>query len=406
MGKRQKPVTGHRSPVTPLRLEPRLKRILVQEYPRFTAEEYARRHAALAAAMQEAGTDSLLVVTENRSGNATQWVTGWPGTAEALTVFRPGEKLWMSVEWVNHTELAKYMCPHMDVVWGEHRGLEKAAGQLKRHGAKRIGVIGPLRVAKWRALEKDFELVSLDAKYARLRMIKSPEELDWLRIGAAMSDAGLSALMAAARPGVTERELGAAIESAYLGHGGTNMIHYIGVTPMKAPNLCVPRQHSSPRKVKKGDLVFCEISAFWWDYAGQVLRTFTVGAEPTPLYVSLHGTAEAAFDAVTAVMRHGATMQAIVDATGIIEEAGFTICDDLVHGFGGGYFQPILGTKSRPAGAKLPDMTLEENMTVVVQPNVITRDRKAGVQVGEMVRITRTGFERMHRAKRGFFRVA
>ena len=50
-------------------------------------------------------------------------------------------------------------------------------------------------------------------------------------------------------------------------------------------------------------------------------------------------------------------------------------------------------------------MTLEENMTVVVQPNVITRDHKAGVQVGELVRVTRTGFERLHRAKRGLFRV-
>jgi len=387
-----------------LKLTPGQRAILTQEYPRFSDKEYARRHRALADVVHQAGADSLLVVTENRSGNATQWVTGWPGTAEALTVFRPGEKMWMSVEWVNHTELARYMSPHMDVEWGEHRGLEKAAAELKRRGAKRVGVIGPLRVAKWRALEKDFDLVSLDAKYARLRMIKSPEELDWLRIGAAMSDAGLAALVDAARPGVTERELGAAIESAFLGHGGTNMIHYIGVTPMKQPNLCVPRQHPSPRKVRKGDLVFCEISAFWWDYAGQVLRTFTVGAEPTPLYVALHATAEAAFDAVTKVMRHGATMQAVVEATGIIEEAGFTICDDLVHGFGGGYFQPILGTKSRPAGPKLPDMTLEENMTVVVQPNVITKDRKAGVQVGEMVRITRTGVERMHRAKRGLFR--
>jgi len=80
------------------------------------------------------------------------------------------------------------------------------------------------------------------------------------------------------------------------------------------------------------------------------------------------------------------------------------VCDDLMHGFGGGYFQPIIGTKSRTAGP-LPDMKLEENMTVVVQPNVITRDHKAGVQVGELVRVTRTGFERLHRAKRGLFRV-
>ena len=49
-------------------------------------------------------------------------------------------------------------------------------------------------------------------------------------------------------------------------------------------------------------------------------------------------------------------------------------------------------------------MTLEENMTVVVQPNVITKDQKAGVQVGELIRITRSGFELLQNTKRGFFR--
>jgi Xaa-Pro aminopeptidase len=51
-------------------------------------------------------------------------------------------------------------------------------------------------------------------------------------------------------------------------------------------------------------------------------------------------------------------------------------------------------------------MTLEENMTVVVQPNVVTRDHTSGVQVGELVRVTQTGFERLHAAPRGFFRAS
>ena len=42
----------------------------------------------------------------------------------------------------------------------------------------------------------------------------------------------------------------------------------------------------------------------------------------------------------------------------------------------------------------------------VAGSNVITGDHKAGVQVGELVRVTRTGFERLHKAKRGLFRVA
>jgi Xaa-Pro aminopeptidase len=388
----------------PLRLEPRLRAILEQEYPRFSEAEYARRHRALGAVMERHGLDHLLVVTDHRAGNAPQWVTGWPGTVEAYVVFRPGERMWMSVEWVNHYPLAKKMCPHMEVVWGEHRGIELAVSELERRGAKRIGVIGPLLVPKYRRLEERFRVVALDAEYVRLRMVKSEEELDWLRIGAAMSDAGLAALLAGTRPGLTERELGALVESAYIRHGGTTMIHYIGVTSMNNPHIYVPPQHHSPRKVRKGDVVFCELSAYWWDYPGQVLRTFTVGAEATPLYRDLWRTAEDAFDAVTRVVRHGATARELLDATGLIEERGFTICDDLVHGFGGGYFQPIIGSKSRMAGP-LPDLTLEENMTLVVQPNVITRDHRAGVQVGELIRVTKTGFERLHRAKRGLFRV-
>ena len=114
-------------------------------------------------------------------------------------------------------------------------------------------------------------------------------------------------------------------------------------------------------------------------------------------------TAEAAFDAVTAVIRHGTAMEEILGAADVVERNGFTICDDLVHGFGGGYFQPIIGSRSRPAGP-LPQMTLEENMTLVVQPNVTTTQAvgssRAGVQTGELVRVTRTGFESLHRAPR------
>jgi Xaa-Pro aminopeptidase len=74
-----------------------------------------------------------------------------------------------------------------------------------------------------------------------------------------------------------------------------------------------------------------------------------------------------------------------------------------VHGFGGGYWQPIVGSKSRMAGP-LPKMTLEENMCLVVQPNVITKEHTAGVQTGEMIRVTKTGFEKLHDTPRGFFR--
>jgi Xaa-Pro aminopeptidase len=242
---------------------------------------------------------------------------------------------------------------------------------------------------------------NLNGSYVRLRMMKSAEELDWLRIGAHFSDLGMAALRDGLRPGLTERELGDLVERAYAAQGGTNVIHYFGVTPMHDPQIAVPAQFPSTRRVQAGDVVFAEISAAFWDYPGQVLRSFTVGTEPTSLYRDLHAAADAAFDAIAAVLRDGTLPAEVIEAARVIEDAGFTTIDDLLHGYGGGYLPPILGSASRPAGP-LPDEPLRAGMTVVIQPNVATRDGKAGVQTGEMVLVTRDGIERMHAMPRGF----
>jgi Carboxypeptidase regulatory-like domain len=83
-------------------------------------------------------------------------------------------------------------------------------------------------------------------------------------VGAALSDAGMAALVGGTKPGMTEHEIGNIIERAYVGVGGTNVIHFLGTTPMAAPDVCVPRQFTSRRKVQAGDFVFCELSAAWW----------------------------------------------------------------------------------------------------------------------------------------------
>ncbi|MGB7541640.1 MAG: M24 family metallopeptidase [Burkholderiales bacterium] len=391
--------------VAKLELDPRLAAIHAAEYPRFSDAEMERRRAALHRVMATAGVDHLLMCGEQRAGTGVGWLTGWPATVEAYVIVAPREPQVMVMEWYNHWPLAKKLARDTEVLWGEHRGFDKVLAELKSRGARRIGVMGPLGYARCKRLEAVFgPLVELNREYVRLRLVKSQEEIDWMRIGAALTDLAIVALRREAQPGMTERELGALCEAAYHPLGGVTFIHYFLVTPMAGPEYCVPRQLASNRKVQPGDVIATEITANFFDYPGQVLRTFTVAAEPTPLFRRLHDTAEAAFDAVTGVIRHGTAMQQIIDAAGLIEDAGFTVFDDLMHGFGGGYFPPVLGSKSRPAGP-LPEMTLEAGMTCVVQPNVITRDQKAGVQVGELVLVTENGFERMHAVERGLFRL-
>lgn len=388
-------------------LSPRARRILNEEYPRYSKAEMAHRRAAVEGVLAEAGIDHLVFCGANRTGSVVQWITQWPVTAEAVGVFTPGLPDALFVQYVNHAPLARRLAEDAEVAWGGESSIRAAAAMLERRGARadRVGFIGPMSVDQHAVLTARFGTVTnLNRAYVRLRRVKSQEEIEWLRIGAAFSDRGMAALCDGLRPGLSERQLGDLIERSYVADGGTNWIHYIGATPMHDPQLGVPAQFPSTRRVANGDIVFAEISAAFWDHAGQVLRSFALGTEPTPLYRDLHATADAAFDAIAAVLRAGATPAQVVEASGVIEEAGFTVIDDLLHGYGGGYFPPILGTKSRPAGP-IPEEPFEAGMVVVIQPNVVTRDGKAGVQTGEMVLVTETGIERLHTFPRGFTRV-
>jgi Xaa-Pro aminopeptidase len=388
-------------------LSEHLRALLETDYPRFSDGEMQRRRAAVATTMAENNVDHLIFYGANRAGSAVQWLTQWMVTNEAAGIFTPGERDTVFVHYFNHLPLARRMALDADMRWAGENTAANLIEELIKRGAKpgRIGIIGPLGFDAHAALSTRFgPLVNLNRAYVNLRRVKSAEERDWFRIGAYFSDLGMAALRDTARPGVNERELANAIERAYVGRGGQTVIHYIGTTSMHDPQVAVPRQYCSTRCLQKGDIVFSEITATFWDHSGQILRSFTIDEEPTPLYRELYAVADKAFDAMAGVLRAGALPADVVKASGVIEDAGFTVIDDILHGYGGGYFPPILGARSRSNGP-IPEQPFVAGQLVVVQPNVVTLDGKAGVQSGEMVLITETGIERMHQLPRGFIRL-
>lgn len=392
---------------TDLALPPQLRAILEAEYPRFSDAEMARRRGAIGNLLAEFELDHLVYCGANRFGSAVQWLTGWPVTAEAVGVLTPKIPDALFIQHINHVPLARRLAAPAEVAWGGGSSIAAAVAALERRGARadRVGVIGPMTFEQHAMLAARFgTIVNLNRRYVRLRQIKSPEEIDWMRIGAALTDRGMAALRDGLRPGLTERELADLVERAYIALGGTNVIHFFGVTPMTDPSIGVPTQFVANRKVNVGDAVVAEISAAFWEHPGQVLRSFAVDAEPSQLYRDLHAAADAAFDAIAAVLKDGTMPQQIIDAASVIEQAGFTIIDDLLHGYGGGYLPPVLGSRSRPS-AHIPDAPLRAGMTVVIQPNVVRPDGKAGIQTGELVLVTATGIEPLHAMPRGFVRV-
>jgi Xaa-Pro aminopeptidase len=367
-------------------------------YPRFSDGEMERRHDALAAELEAAGAAHALLYGANRTGPAIGWLTRWPVTREALCVFTPGERDLLLVNFYNHVPNAQRIATESDVRWAGPKPMAAAIEELDRRGARggHVAVIGPLGYRPYAALADFATPVPLDAAYTRLRLRKSAEELDWLRVGCAFTDAALRAVHQGARPGTDERELGNLAERAYVGRGGTTHIHYFGTA--------VPAQWPAARALERGDVLACELSASYWDYTGQLLRTFTVGDDPSPLHCELHGAADAAFDAIFERVRPGTTAAELVEASAVIGDAGFTTRDDLVHGFVGGYLPPVLGDRTRQL-EEVPDFTLEEGMTIVIQPNVVTPDESAGVQTGELVAVTADGAQRLHDYERGLLRI-
>ena len=385
-----------------LKLDDRLIRIVEAEYPRFSDAEMKRRRDAMARAMEEAEVDHLLVYGSGFRGGAVGWLSQWLATTEAQLVFTPGEKDAMFVQYYNHLPLARKLTPTADVGWGGASTIETAIAELAKRGAKpgRVGLAGAMPFGPYRALEAKFGGVKdMNRAYFRLRMIKSAEEIDWSRIGARLSDLSIEALRREIKPGLAERDLSAIVEGAYQDFGAMHVIHFFSVNPMSAPTYGVPRQYPSTRKIQMGDVISTEITCTFWDYGGQVLRTFSVGEPLNDLFGRIHAAADAAFDGIFRAIKPGVHARDLVRAAQPIEDAGFTTYDDLVHGTGGGYLPPIVGSPSRQ-NEPIPDMTLAPGMMMVIQPNVITKDERAGIQTGEAVRVTETGAESMHTAPR------
>jgi Xaa-Pro aminopeptidase len=374
----------------------------------FSEQEMRRRRAEFGREMDRIGVSHALVYGANRSGSAVSWLTGWPVTREALLVVGPAlEDDVLLLSYFNHVPQARRVSV-VPAEWTGAGAVSTALDALAGRGRvpDRIGLVGALPFDQYRLLTERVPVVAdMNPSYTTLRLVKSAEELAALQRGAALTDAAITGLAGALRPGATDYEVLADTEHAYVRRGGMHQIHYLGITPMDDPVVSVPAQWPTGCVIRHRDVITCEISVGAApEYAGQVLRTFTVGVPATPLFAELHSVAVAAFDAVAARLKPGTRAQDLADAAAaVIESASFTAIDDVVHGYGGGYLPPVVPGPGRPLSA--PDLILSEGMTLVVQPNVVTRDRRAGVQTGELLLVTEHGPQRLHAFPQGLQQV-
>lgn len=394
---------------------------LVKEYPRFSKQEYARRYAAVRQRMRERGLGVLVVYGDSGShgGNHAnvKYLSNYQDPISSYVVFpREGEPaLYMSNRLYLPYARQMSVIPETDGVDYDPAG--KVERRVRELGLEKgaIGLVG-LRgilqgslphghVSHWQKAFPGASFVEAADLLAAVRAIKSQEELRWFRRGAAFTDMAFEALEKKARPGMTEHELAALIAGAYMPRGGGPALIFVGSTSMARPHLIFPNQFPSRRRTRKGDIVLTELSSDYEMHGGQAHRPIAVGAKPTPVYQRLYEVAVEAYSRILRCLKPGATHEDVRRAGSIIQEEGLTTFDTTFHGWGLLIEDPRVDIEATLIKRPQNSIVFQEGMLMVVQPNVATPDAKRGLQVGNLVEITRTGARALQKYPIKFMRI-
>jgi Xaa-Pro dipeptidase len=250
------------------------------------------------------------------------------------------------------------------------------------------------------ALQQAFERVGVklvDGRNTMLeaRMVKCQEEIELLRISAAISEAAHADIRDAIRPGVTERGI-AAIAAKRCLEMGAEWLE--GFVVSSGPNTNPNRRGWSDRIIRPGDMIFVDIiGSQFLGYRTCVYRCFTCGratAEQKDMYQACYEMLYAGMKPI----RAGTTYMDIVDEWPEPEHWGYSKEEEhmvwenaLCHGLGlGQYDLPHINKQTARAN---PDAKLEENMVLAVEVWEGKRGGKQGCRLEEVVAVTKDGYD-------------
>lgn len=368
------------------------------DFPTFSDQEIARRHATVENLMDQEGVDSLLVYGTGRYASDIYWLTDWPSSREAYLLMQKEKEPVVLMQLYNHFPMARVMSIVKDVRWA---GANTASTLMElireRHlESKKIGLVGSIPYQHYVRMRDKFPgatFMDMGAKMRMMRAVRSTEEIERIRLASKLTDQSIAALAEGLKEGMREDEIPAIIEPVYLKRRGYAGIHFMSSMPMRDPDFPVPAQFHSSRKLQTGDCLITEISGAYSGYSGQIHRTFSIGEGPTPEWRQMHDVAIEAFEKLATIIKEGTTTTEAEEAAEMIHRRGYSIYDDLVHGVN--QYPPIFQTKTTRRHESR-EMTFRENMVIVIQPNVITQDEKMGLQFGETLLVTKKGCESLN----------
>ncbi len=368
------------------------------QFPTFTDEEMAARHANARALMERAGVHALLVYGAGRFASEIYWLTDWPGGREAYVLFQKDKEPVVLVQLYNHVPMARVLSFIKDVRWAGANTANGATELLQERGLadKRVGLVGAIPFQHYQKMRERFprsEFVDLGGKFRMLRTIKSDAEIERLRFASKLTDQSMQAMADGLKLGMREDEIPYLLEPVYLKAGGYSGIHFITSMPMREPHFPVPSQYQANRRLQRGDCVITEISGAYWGYSGQIHRTYSLGEGPTPEWKKVHDVAVEAFESLAGLIKDGTSTREAEETAEIIHRRGYSIYDDLIHG--ASQYPPIFQTRTTRRHES-SEVIFRANMVIVIQPNIMTKDEKMGLQFGETLLVRKNGCESLN----------
>ena len=218
----------------------------------FSEAEYAFRYGQIYKLLAELQLSALVCYGNRGAPGMLHYLTNVTPRWETYLVVIPVEEPVLFVQLYNHVPNARRILNVKDVRWGGSDSVQSIVDELSSQGlvCERLGLSGSLPYQRYAALRRllpGTEWQDLSGELARLRWIKSDEEIERMKQAARLTDIAIFALEKGVHTGLREVDLAGLMQSAVQPFGGQLELCYLASTPMHAPEVCVRAQDLSDR---------------------------------------------------------------------------------------------------------------------------------------------------------------
>jgi Xaa-Pro dipeptidase len=297
----------------------------------FTRDEFASRLELVKARIKEEKLDALLLFAQE----SMYWLTGYDTFGycffQCLVVKADGQMVLLTrsadLRQARHTSIID------DIrIWVDRTNADPALDlknllmDLDLLGAK-LGVEYDTHgLTGLNARRLDNQLSSfanaVDASYviSKLRLVKSPAEIEHVVRAAELSDDALDAALALVRPGANEADILAAMQGAIFAGGGDYPANEFILG--SGPDALLCRYKAGRRNLDAVDQLTLEWAGVYAHYHAPMMRTVVIG-QPTERQRELYAAARDAIEAIEEVLVTGNTFGTVFDTHArIMDERG------------------------------------------------------------------------------------